>query len=595
MKTQNYSTVWIPASPIVKQIEIADSPFAELKSLSQGELVRTRGIPAAERRLLVPGFVEQFQWNAILQYLPICLPTPGEPPAWSGRRCRSYYRWLPLESGEDQASIVEMDVFDLSLRLVDFSAWRCYFGWRLKSQFGPPPFDPLSLGLAGLLARYRKWNWQELVRELRHPDRGRFYRRCLGFVDDDLPCASAFRMAFSGSAYAHLTLCQDSLIQGLMAYGIIPVHSTFPGDAPERGISISTDSQLIAARSHMRCFYQTPQCSEPAAQRSCPAREKDKQGCACDSEACREHCRFATHLDPQAAAVYYSGSNQPGPNPNAAKPSNQPLEAKQPRGKLYFGYKSKALNILDDRLFVFWPITGPFTPANVNDHLNTIPALLDFQHRFPSLAIGELIGDAGEGYQPVLSFVYNDLHALRTIRILHAAGDDLPHTCLLRGYDQNGNPLCPHGYRLRSNGHDYDRQSTKWVCRQACSHQPTPDISLPDLPAPPQPYRLVCPFADPEHPLGYSLSVGLALPDGNIRLARDSQVGSDTWNLRIGRQSYSESRNACQSRSGLKRSPSFGLSNSAKATLLADILAALSTLARLVQLASKAALRTSSP
>jgi hypothetical protein len=54
----------------------------------------------------------------------------------------------------------------------------------------------------------------------------------------------------------------------------------------------------------------------------------------------------------------------------------------------------------------------------------------------------------------------------------------------------------------------------------------------------------------------------------SIHLARDMQVGSDTWKLRIGRQSYSESRNASQAHRHLKRSPWFGLVSSAKATLM---------------------------
>ena len=87
------------------------------------------------------------------------------------------------------------------------------------------------------------------------------------------------------------------------------------------------------------------------------------------------------------------------------------------------------------------------------------------------------------------------------------------------------------------------------------------------------PAAQACQFADPERPLGYSLTIGLSLPDGCIRLARDLQVGSPTWKLRIGRQSYAESRNASQTRRGLKRSPWFGLPNTAKATLIGDTLA----------------------
>lgn len=454
----------------------------------------------------------------------------------------------------------------------------------------------MSLGLVGLLARYRNWDWQELVQQLRHPSRGLVYRRHLGFTDDDLPCASTLRMAFRHTLLEYLSLCQDSLLQGLMAYAIVPTHSTFPGDPAGRGVSISTDSQLVATRSHMQCAQQAPECSQPGLHRPCPARQKDKDGCTCDTDACRDHCRFACHRDAQARYVYYSGSNQPGPNPNTPHiTSGDPLQVKERRGKHHFGYKSKALNIVDDRLFVFWPITGPFTPANVNDHLNTLPAFEDLQRRFPNLSIGEVLGDAGEGYQEVLTFVHEHLRALRTIRLLHCPGDDAPSTCLERGYDQHGNPLCPNGYRLHPNGHDYNRHTTKWVCRQACLRRPLPDIHLSEASAPEPPLRLACPFATADHPLGYSLTVGLSLPDGNIRLARDLQVGSDLWKLRMGRQSYSESRNANQERYHLKRSPWFGLQNSAKATLLGDILAILTTLTRLVQQASGAALSLVGP
>ena len=56
-----------------------------------------------------------------------------------------------------------MDPFDLCLLILDFSPWRPYFGARFKSNFGPPPFDPLSLGLAMFLARYRGWTWETLA------------------------------------------------------------------------------------------------------------------------------------------------------------------------------------------------------------------------------------------------------------------------------------------------------------------------------------------------------------------------------------------------------------------------------------------------
>lgn len=580
------NTIWVPATPVTPAVAIPDSPFQKLASFSRAELAATRNLPATERRLLIPNFVELFCWQAIRPRLPLPLPTPGHPPSWAGRACRSFYRWQPLEDLPTSADLLALDEFDLTLRLFDFSPWRPYFAQRFKSQLGPPPFDPLSLGLGMFLAVYQGWEWERLAQELHSPERGRGYCQRLGFDPADLPSPSTFRMALADTHLDWLAACQTSLAQGLMAYGLIPTHVTFPGDPPERGVSLSTDCQLIAARSQQKCIHQTPACSRPAAKRPCPAREAGKEGCACDTAACREHCRFATPRDSQAAYVYYAGSNRPGPNPNAPKAnSSQTQPSARPKGKHHYGYKSKAFEIIDDRLFLLWPLSGPCTPANVNDHLLTVPGLKALRTRFPELAIGEVLGDAGEGYEEVLRYVHDDLKALRTIRLLPMSGDETPLTCLKRGYDERGNPLCPLGYRLFANGHDYEHGTTKWVCRQKCTHQPDPDITLPNPPAAPAP-RLACRYVDPEHPLGYSLTTGLSLPDGCIRLARDAQVGSPTWELRMGRQSYAESRNATQARRGLKRSPWFGLENTAKAMLIGDTLSLAFNLARLVREAS---------
>ena len=106
--------------------------------------------------------------------------------------------------------------------------------------------------------------------------------------------------------------------------------------------------------------------------------------------------------------------------------------------------------------------------------------------------------------------------------------------------------------------------------------------------------RETCPFADQKHPLGFSLSTALTLPDGSIRLARDMQVGSDTWKLRIGRQSYSESRNAIQARRQLKRSPSFGLDNTTKSMLISATLSLAFNLTRLICEATRCVMKQQS-
>lgn len=160
---------------------------------------QTRKIEAAERRLLIPNFVELFCWEAIRPLLPLRLPTPGNPPAWAGPLCRSYYRWLPPDDLSSSAELVGLDEFDLMLRLFDFSAWRPYFARRFSSQFGPAPFDPLSLGLGMLLAVYQKWDWQRLKQAPHSQDRGLGYCRRLGFDPSDVPSASTFRMGLNNT------------------------------------------------------------------------------------------------------------------------------------------------------------------------------------------------------------------------------------------------------------------------------------------------------------------------------------------------------------------------------------------------------------
>ena len=585
------SRFWVPADETLPLASEAMGAIQELRTLSRVEFAESRELPAAQRRLLTPGFVQAFHWETIRPRLPL-RPRPMEPTgSWTGRVCRSFYRWMAPEDICTAADLTRLDDFDLALRLFDFTPWRCFFAQRFKSQFGPPPFDPLSIGLASFLAVERNWEWEQLVTELHSSERGTGYCLRLGFDFHDIPCASTFRMAYNHTPVDTFQACQVRLVQAFMDCGLIPTQSTFPDDPPERGVSIATDCQLVQARSHMKCRHQTPQCAQPAAARPCPARQAGKQGCACDTEACCEHCRFATPRDPLAAYVYYSGSNQPKHSPNAP---TDPAKARPPTGKHHFGYKSKAFNIIDDRLSAIWSLTGPFTPANVNDHLLTIPGFNHLRQRFPALQIGEVLGDAAEGVEDVLRYVYDELHALRTICLRHAQGDDDPQACLQRGFDENGIPLCPHGYRLACNGHDYQRQITKWACRQKCSYQATPDIPLPDQSTPPEPpLRSACPYHDPAHPLGYITSVGFALPKdapngGQVRLARDLPVGSDTWKLRLGRQSYAESRNAAQARRDLKRAPFFGLPNAHKATIIGDTLALLFNLSRFVREASLA-------
>ena len=565
---------------------LSDSPFHQLVGLSRPEMKASRGLDATGRRQLTPHFVDTFQWRAIRPLLPLRLVAPSDFPAWTPRLCRSHYLWLPPEDILSVDDLAALDDLDLVLRLFDFSPWRPILGQRFCSHMGPPPFDPLSIGLAILLARWKRWSWPTLVTELRSKERGVGYCRRLGLDPDDVPCESTFRMALAHTDETWVLQCADSLALGLMAYGLIPTRSTLPGDPAQRGVSVALDSQLVKARSRMRCRHQNPICFLPPSKRACAAREDGKEGCACDTEACADHCRLTTPRDPEAVYVYYSGSNQPTTAQEKGEGHNS---SQARRGKHHFGYKSKAFNVVDDRLFSYWPLSGPFVPANRNDHLQTIPGFKSLRHRFPGLNIGEVLGDAGESYDEILRFVHDDLTALRTIRIRHHSSDENLLTCLKRGYDKDGIPLCLHGYRLAFNGHDYRRGDSKWVCRQRCLCHPSPDLVPDSLTDEKRATASSCPYRHPDHPLGYSVTVNLSLPDDCLRLARDLKVDSPSWKLRIGRLSYAESRNANQARRDIKRSPWFGRPNSAKATFLGDILSCALNVARFVREATQVA------
>jgi hypothetical protein len=221
-----------------------ENPFQRLVGLSRSELAETRALPAAQRRLLTEHFVSVCHWETVRPQLPFRLPIPAQVPAWQPRRCRSQYVWLPPDDIHAAADLAALDDFDLVLRLFDFTAWRSILGQRFCSQCGPPPFDPVSLALAGLLARWRNWSWPQLVTELASPERGQGYTcptagaggRRFGLAPDDLPAISTLRLAWGDPQAAWCLQCHDSLAHGLMALGLIPSHSTFPGDPP-RGAS----------------------------------------------------------------------------------------------------------------------------------------------------------------------------------------------------------------------------------------------------------------------------------------------------------------------------------------------------------------------
>ncbi len=180
-------TSWLGAEAGLRwsQAQQPHSPFLGLQGLANPEA--DNGHAAARCRQLAEDIRHLFHWEHIATVLPIPVVTPEETPSWPGRHCRSHYQWLPPDDLQTEADFQHLDPFDLLLRLFDFSAWRPLLGQRFRGAKGPPAFDPVSLGLGILLARYQQWSWSQLTSALRS-QRGVDYRLRLGFAEDDVPC-----------------------------------------------------------------------------------------------------------------------------------------------------------------------------------------------------------------------------------------------------------------------------------------------------------------------------------------------------------------------------------------------------------------------
>jgi hypothetical protein len=98
---------------------VPDSPFHRLVGLSRTEMSDSRGLDAADRRLLTQHFVTTFQWSAIRPLLPLRLIVPPGVPPWQPRRCRSHYLWLPPEDILSADDLDGLEDFDLILRIFD--------------------------------------------------------------------------------------------------------------------------------------------------------------------------------------------------------------------------------------------------------------------------------------------------------------------------------------------------------------------------------------------------------------------------------------------------------------------------------------------
>jgi len=516
---------------------------------------------AIEKRAQNLKALAPFVLDHLKQKLPLVFPRDPALPPSPKPRYRSAYRYLGVDDLNEE-TIDTFSPFEIAVRLFDYSPLEPLLAAHIyvASAKGQVPFHPVSMYLLSLYRRERNLSRREVLRILRHPEDGLALRRCTGF-EDDFPSESGLRY-FEGRLTPELqqeinALQLDVLYQG----GLLPVKPHV-----EKKVPLSFDGMLHEARSHMRCSSVKASCYTPAP-RPCPARDKGKQGCDCNDEACAAICRHATPRDPQARFIVYTGDNK-----RARIGPNTPVQTQGQRSRVrrrVYGYYSYAGQLLDNALATYWILPAALGSATCGD-----PALFPgnfayLQARFPWLKIEEVLADAGACEQTCLDAIWN-AGALRMVDICAHKSDDDPDIRLARGYDENGYPLCPFGYVLHSNGYDYQRRRAKWRCLKRCQHDSEKPV--------PQ-----CDYLKPRYKHGYTTTVGRAHADDSVRLAREIPYGSPAWKERYGRRNSAESRNSVLKRLGLKRMPVHGLASCHVTVLQGDFVANQCTLVRLIR------------
>jgi hypothetical protein len=338
------------------------------------------------------------------------------------------------------------------------------------------------------------------------------------------------------------------------------------------------------AASRMRCTFVQDTCYRPTsrdAPRPCPAQEKGKKGCTCDTLSCAQACRHAPVRDVEARSIYYAASNQPSrSNPNAAVDPTT-----RGRGKLRYGYRSLTLQFAEFVRRFSVVLLDDFRPANKREENRAAALLLLLAHFYPDLLVDVAAGDAGFGFFAFLHTAYC-LGMRRAVDLRADPGDTDKQQWSLRGYDNKGRPVCPYGYAFTANGFDTDRRRHKWFCGRACLKGVAPVVQLDEGSHPPD----SCPYQCQDHAHGKVLNVAETFADGSIRLARDIPVGTPTWKgLYYQARNASEDRNADLEEWGLKRLPVYGQPRGSALVSLADTWINLTTLARLVKEATFAA------
>jgi hypothetical protein len=542
-------------------------------------------------------FVTTCSWSALRERVPLRWPTPPDTPPSPKKAYRSHYVYRGDADLNDLTAWEPLSDFDLVLRLVDFTGLRPVLAQRLGwvSACGYTPFDPISFFLLNGWQLTNRWTRAETLTHLGHPRYGDYAER-FGFENGVFPTEGGVRHFLTAlgehSEGKTMTVDDEQTLQmGLQRLNDLIVQSvellrTAGLLSPEAWSQalICPDGMLHAAASRLNCTAVTAACyqaTSPAAPRGCAAKEKDHQGCACDTLACVSVCHQATPRDPDARCISYAGSNHSTGSPNHPA-DGTPTKG---RGKLVYGYRSLPLEVCDATRRFSVILSDDFRPANEREELPIAAELLQLATLYPTLHVDAVAGDAGFGYDLILHLVHAKLRARRVIDLrAHETDQDKLHWPT-RGYDDQGRPICLFGYLFTANGWDAQRRRYKWVCGQICRHGGSPKVALPEVVYPPP----ECAYRGTNHAHGEVRNLAECFADGSTRLVRDIPVGTPTWKAYYHRaRNAVESRNAVMEGWGLKRLSVHGTPRGKALVFQADVWLNLTTFARLVREATRA-------
>lgn len=562
----------------------------------------TPDLTPVETRAQDADFVAECSMTGLKDHLPLVWPLSPDVPPSPKNAYRSHYVYPGWEALEDAEAWEYLSDFELVLYLVDFDPLRPLLAQRLgwTSTKGQKPFDPVSVFLLLGWQITNGWSRAETLRQLRHP-RNADLAQCFGFEDDDFPTEGGLRYwltTLGENAISDETVLLDDkdaeepvevavqLLNQIIAQSVLLlVENGFLSPEAWEEAFVCPDGMLHHAASRQRCSSVCETCYQPTSSndpRPCPAQEKGRQGCNCDTFECAEACQYATPWDVEARFIWYTGSNQPQHTPNRSTDHQKDTK----RGKGVYGYRSLPLQIPDPNRRFSIVLMDDFLPANAREENPAAALLAQLPDLYPSLDVDAVAGDAGFGYDIFLSVTYNVLEARRVVDQRSHPTDDDKSLWPVRGYDDKGRPVCPYGYSFTANGFDADRRRHKWFCGQACLDDKEPLVFVEDVPYPP----MDCPHTDPEaQPFGKIINVEDRFDDGSIRLVRDIPVDTPAW-----KRIYHRARNAVEGRNaafkswGLKRLPVYGAPRGRATVFMADVWLNLTTLARLVREATTA-------